>query len=139
MLQKNDFYLSVTTYSELQKYWDRDTCLVLLDIHSSTFKLKSYNDRMLKCRMSVFISGDFHPYRVNHLEIKAIFVHSPHILGDQKYWDKFTSMYFRVVKSEVFGPIFIAHNDYIKLVTVNICWMLLLFVLIVFQMILCPI
>ena len=40
-------------------------------------------------------------------------------------------MCFKVVKSLVFGPIFIARNDYIKLVTLQTCWMHFLFVLVV--------
>ena len=47
----------------------------------------------------------------------ALCVHNPPTLGDQMCWDKLT-----------FGPIFIACNDYIKLVTLHICWMSLLFV-----------
>ena len=58
--------------------------------------------------------------------------------SSQKYWDKFTYVCIKVVKSEIFGPIFIAHNGYIKLVTKQISWMHLLFVLVVFQMTLCP-
>jgi hypothetical protein len=75
-----------------------------------------WNDR-LKCILLAFIWGYFHPYWVNCLEIKWHFVHSPLILGDQMYWDKLT-----------FGPIFIACNENIKLVTLQICWMHLLFV-----------
>ena len=47
------------------------------------------------------------------------------ILGDQKYYDKFTYM------RSVFGLIFLARNDYIKPVTVQTCWMHLPFVLVV--------
>ena len=43
------------------------------------------------------------------------------------------------VKRFVFGPIFLAHKDYITLVTVQTCWMHLQFILVVFQIILCPI
>jgi hypothetical protein len=43
------------------------------------------------------------------------------------------------VKSEVFGPIFIAQNDYIKLVTLQHCWMHLHVVMVAFQFILSPI
>uniref|UniRef100_A0A8C7MMF3 Secernin 3 n=1 Tax=Oncorhynchus kisutch TaxID=8019 RepID=A0A8C7MMF3_ONCKI len=59
-------------------------------------------------------------YRVNRLEITTLFVHSPPILGDQKYWGKLTYMCIKVVKSLVFGPIFIAPKNYIKLVTTNL-------------------
>ena len=44
-----------------------------------------------------------------------------------------------VVKSVVFGPIFIAQNDYIKLVTLQTCWMHLHVVMVAFQFILSPI
>jgi hypothetical protein len=48
------------------------------------------------------------------------FLFSP-ILGDQKYWDKFSYMCINVVKSFIFGPVFLAHDDYIKLVTLLFC------------------
>ena len=48
-------------------------------------------------------------------------------------------MCIKVVKSLVFGSIFLARNDYIKLVTLQTCWMHLQFVLVVFQITLCPI
>ena len=85
----------------------------------------------LRCRLS----GCFHPYRVNCLEIKTLFVHSPPILGDQMGQ---IHLCIKVVESEVFGPIFIARNDYIKVVILQICWMHL-FVLVVYQIILYPI
>jgi hypothetical protein len=47
-----------------------------------------------KCRATDLIWGDFHPYRVNRLEITALFVHSPLILRDQMYWDKFTCVIY---------------------------------------------
>uniref|UniRef100_A0A8K9VAB5 Secernin 3 n=1 Tax=Oncorhynchus mykiss TaxID=8022 RepID=A0A8K9VAB5_ONCMY len=56
----------------------------------------------------------------NRLEITTLFVHSPPILGDQKYWGKLTYMCIKVVKSLVFGPIFIAPKNYIKLVTTHL-------------------
>jgi hypothetical protein len=74
-----------------------------------------WNDTMtmrLKCRLSSFIRGYFHPHRVNHLEIIALSVHSPFISGYQKYWDKFTYMCIKVVKSWVFGPIFIPRTQW---------------------------
>jgi hypothetical protein len=71
-----------------------------------------WNDTMtirLKCR------------RVNRLEITALFIHSLTILGDLKYWDKFTYMCIKVVKSLVFGPVFLSDNDYLKLVGCICC------------------
>ena len=76
---------------------------------------------------------------MNRVKCVELFEHSPNILGDQKYQEKCTYMCFKVVQSSVFGPIFIARNNYIKLVTIQICWMHLLFVLVVFHVILCPI
>ena len=48
-------------------------------------------------------------------------------------------MCIKVVKSLVFGPIFLVNNDKIKLVILHTCWMHLLFALVLFQNILCPI
>ena len=48
-------------------------------------------------------------------------------------------MCIKVVQSLVFGPRFLAGIDYIKLVTLQTCWMHSLFVLVVFLIILCPI
>ena len=50
-----------------------------------------------------------------------------------KYLDKFTYMCIKI-----FGPIFLEHDDYIKLVTLQTCWIHLQFVLFVFQMMLFP-
>jgi hypothetical protein len=80
-------------YSD-QKYWDSDTFFVVLAL-----------PQHLKCTMTMgpglssAIWGYFHPYRLNRFEITAPFVRSPYILGDQKYWDKFTYMCVKVVKS----------------------------------------
>ena len=65
-------------------------------------------------------------------------IHCPPILGNQKNLDKLSCMCVKVVKPMVF-PIFLAHNDFIKLVTLLTCWLHLQFVLVVFQFILCPI
>jgi hypothetical protein len=55
------------------------------------------------------------------------------------YLDTFTYSVFNLVKSLVFGPIFLACNDYIKLVTLLICWVPLQFALGVFRIVLCSI
>ena len=93
----------------------------------------------LKGRLSALIWVYFHPYRVKPIEITALFVNVPTILGDQKYWDKFTYMCIKVVKSLVFGSILLARNDYVMLANLQTCWMHLLFVLGVFQITLCQI
>lgn len=75
----------------------------------STLKNQSMTTRS-KCRPSAPIRGYFPPYRVNHLEMTALLVHSPPILGEQKYRDKST-LCTKVVKSEIPGPTLTAHND----------------------------
>ena len=67
------------------------------------------------------------------LEITALPVHftRPKVLG-QIYLCK-------VVKSVEFGPIFLAHNDYIKLMTLQTCWMYLQFALVVYRIMFFPI
>jgi hypothetical protein len=98
-----------------------------------TFKLWIWNRTMtmkLKCRLSPLMWGYFHPYRVNRLDIS---VDSPPILVEQKYWDEWTYMSIKVVRSLVFGPILLSS------LWLQICWMHVLFVFVVFQIILCPI
>ena len=56
---------------------------------------------MLKIRLSALIVGYFHSYRVNRLEITALFVHTTKMGG----------LSIKVVKSKVFGLIFIARSD----------------------------
>lgn len=57
----------------------------------NSLDLKSNNDFGVKVQtvsfnLRVFISG-------NCLEITPLFLNSPPILGEQKYWDKFTYVY----------------------------------------------
>ena len=100
-------------YSALSNYWDNWVCTPAPWIWNDIMTM------MLNCRLSALIWGYFHPYWVNHLEITSLFVHSPSILGDQKYLDKLFYMCIKVVKSLECCPIFLAHNDYIKLVTLQ--------------------
>jgi hypothetical protein len=46
---------------------------------------------------------------------------SPYFKMDQKYWDKITYRYMFIIvgKALVFGHIFLARNDYTKLVTTS--------------------
>ena len=72
----------------------------------------------LRCGISALIGGYFHPYRLDRLEITALYVHSPPFQGTISILTN-SLMCIKVVKSVVHGPILLARNYYTKLVTLQ--------------------
>jgi hypothetical protein len=111
--------------------------LFILSLYHSILDLRSNVSYEATVQNVTFYLRTFSYTSVLPFRNESTFMHLvPQLKRCQKYWDKFTYMFIKVVKSLVFGPIFLACNDYSKHVTLHTFRGHLQFVAVAFQIML---